>query len=194
MSNLKRHENACTDETELKINGDNGWLWVIATNSSVGYWIAGTYSTRGKAVTLGLLSGYKGIIIHDDWKPYSFISTASRQLDLLHVDRWIERAEVRHGIEPEPLFGGRPPILTRRGCLPREFIAFVDGVRNIFSSAVHASDEPEKSRRRAFTVVRGKLSALLAVRWKDRDAAHIAAELRRRFGVLFTFLQQCNVP
>jgi transposase len=62
-------------------------------------------STRGKAVPLELLSGYKSTMVHDDWKPYNVITTAKHQMDLLHVNRWIERAEVRHGIEPRPLLG-----------------------------------------------------------------------------------------
>ena len=31
------------------------------------------------------------------------ITTARHQLDLLHTNRWIETAEVRHGIEPSSL-------------------------------------------------------------------------------------------
>ena len=30
--NLKRHGNAGADETRLRVNGDNGWMWAIATN------------------------------------------------------------------------------------------------------------------------------------------------------------------
>ena len=189
--NLKRHGNAGADETRLRIGGDNGWLWVIATNSSVVYRVA---NTRGKAVPLELLSGYTGTLCHDDWKPYNAITTAKHQLDLLHVNRWIERAEVRHGIEPRPLLGNRPPMLTRRGRPPDEFISFADGVRRILARAVHATDKSNCARKRAFTIASRALSALLDRRWRDGDAAHIAAELRRRFGMLFTFLRQRGVP
>ena len=126
--NLKRHGDAGADETKLRVNGNNEWLWVIATNSSVVYRIA---DTKGKAVPLELLSGYKGTLFHDDWKPYNSITTAKHQLDLLHVNRWIERAEVRHGI------------------------------RQILSSAVHATDKSDRARKRAFTIDSRALSALL---------------------------------
>lgn len=189
--NLKRHGNAGADETRLRVNGDNGWLWAIATNSSVVYRIA---NTRGKAVPLELLSGYTGTLCHDDWKPYNAITTAKHQLDYLHVNRWIERAEVRHGMEPRPLLGGLPAVLTRRGRPPDEFISFADGVRNILSRAVHATEKSERARKYARTVASRKLHTLLERRWKDRDAAHIAAELRRRFGMLFTFLRHRGVP
>ena len=189
--NLKRHRDAGADETKLRVNGNNGWLWVIAANSSVVYRVA---DTRGKAVPLELLSGYKGTLCHDDWKPYSSITTAKHQLDLLHVNRWIERAEVRHGIGPRPLLGNGPPVLTRRGRPPDEFISFADGIRRILSSAVHATDKSDRARKRAFTIASRALSALLDRTWRDGDAAHIAAELRRRFGMLFTFLRHRGVP
>ncbi len=35
---------------------------------------------------------------------------------------------------------------------------------------------------------------MLERRWKNGDATHIAAELRRWFGMLFMFLQRHNVP
>ena len=182
--NLKRHRNAGADETKLRTGGNNRWMWAIATNSSVVYRIAGI---RGKAVPIELLSGYRGALVHNDWKPYNAITTARHQLDLLLINRWLERAEVRHGIEPRPLLGNHPPVLTRRGRAPAEFIRFADGVRRILSSAVHATVKPERARKRA-------LSLFLDRRWRDAEAVHIANELRRRFEMLFTFLKYPGIP
>ena len=64
----------------------------MATNSSVVYRVT---NTRGKAVPQELLSGYRGTMVLDDWKPYNAITTAKHQLDLLHVNRWMERAAPR---------------------------------------------------------------------------------------------------
>jgi hypothetical protein len=61
---------------------------------------------------------------------------------------------------------------------------FADGIMSIFSYAVHASDRSEKARKRLCTIAGRRLSGLLARRWKDRDAAHTAAELKRMFGAL----------
>ena len=101
---------------------------------------------------------------------------------------------MRHGIETRPLLGNRPPMLTRRGRPPDEFISFADDVRRILTRAVHATDKSGSARKRALTIASRALSALLDRRWRDGDAAHIAAELRRRSGMLFTFLRQRGVP
>lgn len=59
---------------------------------------------------------------------------------------------------------------------------------------MHAADRSNRARKRACTIACRELSALLDRRWRDRDATHIAAELRRRFGMLFTFLRHRGVP
>ena len=125
------------DETSLRVGGNNGWMWVASTNSSVVYRIAGT---RGRSVPVELLSGYRGVMVHDAWKPYDAIKPAEHQLDLLHTNRWLETAEVRHGIEPRTLLGGEKAKMVRRGRPPDELISFSDGYRSIASYAVSRKD------------------------------------------------------
>ena len=105
------------------VDGSNGWMWVVSTNNSSVYVIA---NTRGKRVPIELLSGYSGVMIHDAWKPYDAITTARHQLDLLHTNRCIETAEVRHGIEPRSLLGNEKAKMVRRGRPPDEFRAYAD--------------------------------------------------------------------
>ena len=62
---MHRHYNH--DKTSLRVNGDNGWMCVASTNSSSVYVFA---DTRGKRVPMELLSGYRGTMVHDAWKPY----------------------------------------------------------------------------------------------------------------------------
>ena len=132
-ASLKSHKHCNLDETSLRVNGDNGWMWVASTNSSSVYVIA---NTRGKRVPIELLSGYSGVMVHDAWKPYDAITTARHQLDLLHTNRWFERAEVRHGIEPRSLLGNEKAKMVRRGRPPDELISFGDEYRSIISYAV----------------------------------------------------------
>ena len=45
-ASLKRHGHCNCDETSLRVNGCNGWMWVVSTNNSSVYTIA---NTRGKS-------------------------------------------------------------------------------------------------------------------------------------------------
>ena len=183
-SSLKRHGHCNLDETSLRVNGKNGWMWVASTNSSVVYRIA---NTRGRSVPMELLSGYSGVMIHDAWKPYDAIKTAEHQLDLLHTNRWIERAEVRHGIEPRNLLGGEKAKMVRRGRLPDELISFSDWYRSIVSYAVSRKDRTGRARLMAFRKCTSRMERLLSRQYHDRDCIRISKELRRRMGELFTF-------
>ena len=188
---LKRHSHCSLDETSLRVNGDNGWMWVASTNSSVVYRIAGT---RGKSVPMELLSGYSGVMIHDAWKPYDAIKTAKHQLDLLHTNRWLERAEVRHGIEPRRLLGKEKAKMVRKGRPPDELISFSDGCRSIISYAVSKKDGTERARLMAFRKCTARMERLLSRPYRDKDCIRISKELRRRMGELFTFLLHPGVP
>ncbi len=188
---LKRHSHCNLDETSLRVNGDNGWMWVASTNSSVVYRIA---DTRGKSVPIELLSGYSGVMIHDAWKPYDAIKTAKHQLDLLHTNRWLETAEVRHGIEPRSLLGGDKAKMVRRGRPPDEFISFSNGYRSIISYAVSKKDGTERARLMAFRKCTARMERLLSRTYHDRDCIRISKELRRRMGELLTFLLHPGVP
>ena len=130
--------------------------------------------------------------------PYDAITTADHQLDPVHVNRWLERAEVRHRVEPRPLLEERAAKLTSAGHPPEEFLRFVDGVRSIYREAILVVKDrervPRAERRAAYRRARRAMAALLRVDWNDADARRIAKELRHRRGMLFTFLLQPGVP
>lgn len=188
---LKRHGHCNLDETSLRVNGDNGWMWVASTNSSSVYVIA---DTRGKRVPIELLSGYRGVMVHDAWKPYDAITTARHQLDLLHTNRWFERAEIGHGIEPRSLLGNEKAKMVRRGRPPDEFIQFADSYRSIAAYAVSRKDGSERARTMAFNRCTAMMDELLSRSYHDRDCIRISKELRKRKGTLFTFLKHPGVP
>jgi transposase len=89
------------DETRFRIDGRNGWMWVYEHLVATVYQIA---PTRGREAVLEVLEGYEGTIGRDEWDPYDAITTADHPLDPVHVNRWLEPAEVRHRVEPRPLF------------------------------------------------------------------------------------------
>ena len=190
-ASLKSHKHCNLDETSLRVNGDNGWMWVASTNSSSVYVIA---NTRGKRVPIELLSGYSGVMVHDAWKPYDAITTARHQLDLLHTNRWFERAEVRHGIEPRSLLGNEKAKMVRRGRPPDELISFGDEYRSIISYAVSKKDGTERARLMAFRKCTARMEHLLSRPYHDADCIRISKELRRRKDTLFTFLKHPGVP
>jgi transposase len=183
------------DETSFRINGQNGWLWVYEHLAATVYQIA---PTRGRAAVLEVLEGFEGTLGHDAWDPYDAITTAEHALDPVHVNRWLERAEVRHRVEPRRLLSEAPAKLVSAGHPPTELLRFVDGVRSIYREAILVvKDRPEVSpteRRRAYRRATARMATLLREGWKDRDAVRIAKELRKRRGMLFTFVRTPGVP
>ncbi len=183
------------DETSFRIGGQNGWMWVFSHLKAVVYRIA---PSRGQDVVREMLEGYEGTIVRDAWDPYDCLTTAKHQLDLLHVNRWLERAEWTHRVEPRPLLREVEPKLMSAGRPHEEFLRFADGVRRILRGVIHWSEAnpeaPPRLRRRVERSARRVLTRLLNEPWRDADAIRIAKELRHRRGQLFTFVTEPGVP
>ncbi len=183
------------DETRFRISGKNGWRWVYEHLAATVYQIA---PTRGRAAVLEVLEGYEGTLGHDAWDPYDSITTADHALDPEHVNRWLERAEVRHRVEPRRLLSEDPAKLVSAGHPPTELLRFVDGVRSVYREAILVVKDhlevTKTERRRAYRRATRRMAELLRVEWKDPDARRIAKELRQRQRMLFTFLRTPGVP
>jgi transposase len=183
------------DETSFRIGGENGWMWVFVHLTAVVYRIA---PSRGQDVVLEMLGGFEGTLVRDGWKPYDAIEGAKHQLDLLHVNRWLERAEVLHRVEPRPLLTEMPAKMMSAGRPPEEFIEFADGVRQILRDAVGWSQRHPLAAGRLRLRVKEQAEAMtlqhLNRERRDEDAIRIANELRDRVGMLFTFLVEPGVP
>ena len=182
------------DETKFRIGGENGWLWVFSHPEAVVYRIA---PSRGQEVVLEILEGARGTIVHDGWVPYDIIRTARHQLDLLHVNRWLEREEILHRLEPRPLLREVPAKLVSAGPPPKEFLEFADGVRSLLRHAIEWSESHpearEGERRHFYTTMRWMTVDHLRKGWRDPAAARIAKELWKRRKTLFTFLVEPGV-
>ena len=183
------------DETGFRIGGDNAWLWAFVNSLASLYVIA---PTRGHKVPVEALDGFDGVLGRDAWKPYDFVTCSGHQLDLLHVNRWLERAEIKHGVEPRTILTSRPMKLKRRGRPPEKFLCFVDGVRAILKRAIeYAETKPPpsvKERMKVCKVFQKEMKALLDEEWKDKDVVRISKELRKRLNMLFTFVKVEGVP
>jgi transposase len=183
------------DETQFRINGMNGWMWVFTSVLSSLYKIA---PTRGHVVPEDLLKDFKGNLIRDAWKSYDGVECSDHQLDLLHANRWLERAEIRHRIEPRSILTSKKAQLSGPGRPPVEFIQYADGIRAIFKDAIEFSkSRPEPApaeRERAWRTYKRRMGTFLRKGWTDRDAVRISKELLRRLDMLFTFVKTPGVP
>lgn len=56
------------DETSMRINGTNYWIWIFVAKNAV---LCVIRKTRGKKVVKEILGNYKGIVICDGWKSYA---------------------------------------------------------------------------------------------------------------------------
>ena len=181
---------ANADETQFRIGGSNGWLWTFVNSLMSLYVVA---PTRGHTVPEEVLKGFNGVLGRDAWKPYDCVKCSDHQLDLLHVNRWLERAEIRHGVEPRSLLTSKPMKLHRCGRPPEKFLMFIDGVRTIFKRAIgYAETKPPPNiteRRKVRSSFQDELKALLEKDWKDKDIVRISKELRKRLNMLFTFVE-----
>ena len=182
------------DETGFRIDGKNGWLWVFTS-------VVGSYykvsPTRGHTVPEEILEGFEGVLGRDAWKPYDVVKCAGHQLDLLHVNRWLERAEIKHRIEPRSLLTSRNAKKTKPGRPPKKFLEFVDGIRSILKRAVEFTqkDPPPsmKERKNACEEFQKEMGALLDREWNDVEVIRISKELRKRQLMLFTFVKFTGV-
>ncbi len=183
------------DETSFRIGGQNGWMWVFSHLQAVVYRIA---PSRGQDVVREMLEGFEGTLVRDAWDPYDCLTTAKHQLDLLHVNRWLERAEWLHRVEPRPLLRPIEPQLRSAGRPPRG----VPAVRRRSAENTKGSDPlvggsprcPTPSATSIECSARRVLTRHLNEPWSDLDASRIAKELRHRKRQLFTFVVEPGVP
>lgn len=56
------------DETSMRINGINSWIWIFVAKDAV---LCVIRKSRGKKVVKEILGDYKGIVVCDGWKSYT---------------------------------------------------------------------------------------------------------------------------
>lgn len=182
------------DETMFRIGGENGWLWTFVNSLCSLFVIA---PSRGHGVPEEILKGFDGVLGRDAWKPYDVVECSDHQLDLIHVNRWLERAEVKHGVEPRTILSSKSAKLKDPSKCSDEFLEFVDGVRSILRKAIGYDKKPppDKNDRRAIRLrLQNEMKVFLDREWNDSDALRISKELLKRLNMLFTFVEVEGVP
>jgi len=182
------------DETKFRIGGENGWLWAFVNKLSSLFVVA---PTRGHAVPEKILEGFEGVLGRDAWKPYDFVNCSDHQLDLIHVNRWLERAEVKHGVEPRTILSSKSADLKEPSKCSEEFLEFADGIRSILKRSIESLRKPPplvEGRRAARFHFQDEMEKFLSREWKDSDAIRISKELSKRLNMLFTFVEVEGVP
>lgn len=180
------------DETGFPINGTNGWTWVgVSGNGSTV--VYSTLPSRGQDSALGMWWGYTGAITRDAYHSYNAVTEASHQMDLVHVNRWLQKVEVSHHIEPRGFLVEKPPKYEQAGRPPAEFLRFAEGVRARLKGAVvwHETHEkvPSPWRYRRYDRAVRSMTRWVARAWKDRDAVRIAKDISGQLPGLFLFLR-----
>lgn len=71
------------DETSMRINGKTCWLHAISNDTNTAYF---SHKKRGCEAmnAMGILPYFKGIAVHDNWKPYFTYQNASHSLCNAH--------------------------------------------------------------------------------------------------------------
>ena len=69
ISNLSKEKLLHADETGIKVDTELAWIHVLATNNFTFYY---PHYKRGRdaMVEMEVLPDYRGILVHDHWKPY----------------------------------------------------------------------------------------------------------------------------
>lgn len=125
LKDERRAFHAQRDETSVPVNGANDWIWVGSSPSLTVYHID---PTRGKDGAKSLWGGYRRAMPHDGWEPHDALTEVVHQMDPVHVNRWLQRAMAKHGIEPRKMLNERGPKFHHAGSLPEKLLTFVDDV------------------------------------------------------------------
>ncbi|WP_288100411.1 IS66 family transposase, partial [Herbaspirillum sp.] len=172
------------DETGWRVDGKTHWLWCFCNHASCYYLID---RSRGSPALKRFFTGaFKGVLIHDFWRPYESVlleSAGDHQCCLAHLLRELDHVDER------ALPGKYPPQAECwRGFVKKLGRLLRDGIRlrkrNNFTPAKYAS---------RIGLIDRRLAALARGEYVDADARRLAKRLRRHQDQIFTFLDHPEV-
>src|SRR5580658_9730403 len=195
LRDVQRTPHAQGDETGMPVNGETEWLWVGTSPKATVYHIQ---EGRGGKEAASMWAGYRGTLTHDGLDSYNAVKGAIHQMDLVHVNRWLQQVEASHGIAPRGLLSQRGPLYRRRGRPPREFLRFAQGIRARLRAEVRWAERypgvSAESREHRYARAVKSMDRFLSREWQDEDAVRIYKELGQRLERLFTFVRIPGVP
>jgi transposase len=190
MRDVERTPHAEGDETSMPVKGELEWLWVGTSPTATVYHIQ---EGRGGEEAASMWAGYRGTLTHDGLASYNSVEGAIHQMDLVHVNRWLQKVEASHGIRARGLLKEEPPTFERAGRPPREFLEFAAGIRSHLAAEVRWVEAHLRAagpaRGARYREAMASMEGFLARNWSDPDAARIAGELEQRLETLFTFVR-----
>ena len=181
------------DETSYRIDGKNNWLWVFSTVQEALFVID---KSRGRTVPMEILDeNFDGVLVNDGWTGYNSIDHPKQQC-LVHINRQMQRSEVKYGIEPHGFMKDRDPVYTRPGRPHEEFVIFERSLRKMMSEAVkfdmsHPSLKDRRLAERSFKI---RLCSLIDRNYTDKAVLRLVKFLSRHFEEIFTFVGVPGVP
>jgi transposase len=190
MRDAERTPHAEADETSMPVNGELEWVWVGTSPTATVYHIQ---EGRGGEEAASMWAGYRGTLTHDGLASYNSVVQAIHQMDLVHVNRWLQKVEARHGIRPRGLLKEEGPTFERTGRPPKEFLEFAEGIRSRLAAELRWVEAHAKAsgaaREARYGAAMASMAEFLSGEWRDEDAERISGELRQRLGTLYTFVR-----
>lgn len=190
---IKKADAVGGDETSWPINGRNYWLWDFVTPTATLFII---HKSRGRTVPTGLLNdGNDGCLVDDGWNAYNKVKRPKQQC-FVHINRQFQKIETSRGIEPRGFLEDEPPVFTRAGRPPREFLGLALEVRALMRKAVEFSKRKvgKKAREKAASEFEAELDELINRDYKDDDCKRKVKFLRQHRDEIFTFVRRPEVP
>ena len=165
MERIRIAEFVHADETSMKVNGKNCWIWVFASGKDVLIVVA---DSRGKKViekTLG--KNFKGIIICDGWKPYSSF-TKRIQRCWAHILREVD--------ELDEIYDEAKP--------------FSQKLHSIFDDCklLLEADPPPDKRKQIKKAMEARMRQAVSREWKNDKMRKFAGKVMNGFDFWFTFV------
>lgn len=165
------------DETGWRVNGKGHWLWCFSYTRGTYYMID---AGRGRPVLAKFFkAAFQGVLVTDFWSAYNAVVCSQRQVCLAHLLRDLKHVEqYKH---PSP-----------------QWPKFAKKLRRLIRDALRLKDRQGQLPHEKYTALRNhlhrRLDELMAVDWKDSQAARLLKRFRRHRNHLFTFLDDPAVP
>jgi transposase len=165
------------DETGWRVNGRGHWLWCFSQLRATYYLID---RQRGRPVLAKFFRrAFAGTLVSDFWGAYNAVVCSRRQVCLAHLLRDLKHVEqYKH---PSP-----------------KWPKFAKKLRRLIGDGLRLKKQQDELAATAYRSRRdrlhARLDALIAIDWKDSQAARLLKRFRRHRDHLLTFLDDPAVP
>lgn len=162
------------DETGWRVDGENSWCWLFATNKAAYYTIE---ETRGKGVPLSVLGqNPEGVLVRDDYASYDKLPI-EQQSCWVHLLRVSREAVGREGASGEAIK------------LHAELKKIFQKLKAIVEKPFH-----KEARAKAYGMYWKKIEAIQRRQYRNLDSLKIQTRIKNQGEHLLTALKHYGVP